>query len=143
MVYANNQRFIGVLAGRGGFNLTSPEVPGYSVGASPWNAIPVDLDNDGRTDLVTADSGSQNLSWLSNLGAGTFAVPKLYTIGGTHGALCDTMTDLNGDLLACDSVDSGSDSASIDVFLTSGNGNMKVPTTLATARASVPFWWAT
>ncbi len=67
----------------------------YLAGAGPrWVAIG-DLNNDGRPDLVTANTGSLRVSVLLNKGDGNFRAPRNYRVGDRPYAVA--IGDLNGD----------------------------------------------
>jgi CSLREA domain-containing protein len=64
-------------AGNPSFTLSST----MSVADGPWDINCYDLNADGKLDLVTANSNSNNISILLNNGDGTFASPVDYAVG--------------------------------------------------------------
>src|SRR5579872_4072374 len=71
-----------------------------TVGPSPYQVVIADVDGDGLPDLLTANSGSTNVSVLRNLGGGgisgnTFAPAVNFSTGGTPFGIA--IGDLNGD----------------------------------------------
>jgi hypothetical protein len=70
------------------------------VGPNPYFVAIRDIDGDGLPDLIVANSGSNNISVLRNLGGGgikttTFAAPTNYVTGGTPFGIA--IADLNND----------------------------------------------
>ncbi|MCK4403793.1 MAG: VCBS repeat-containing protein [candidate division Zixibacteria bacterium] len=67
----------------------------YPVGESPWSVFAADLDDDGYEEIITANSGSDNVSVLLNNGDGTFASDSVYPVGEEPWSVF--AADLDGD----------------------------------------------
>ena len=91
----------------------------YVAGTSPSAMKLIDLNKDGHLDMVTADTGSNQISIYVNLGAGTFQSVATYatTNGPADLAFGDVNADGNVDIMTADAV-----SSSISVFLGNGSG---------------------
>jgi hypothetical protein len=83
-----------VLLGTGGG--TFGATVDYPIGDMPASVALGDLDNDGRLDIVTANSGEATVSVLLATGAGAFAGKVDYASGGFSPGWV-TLADLNGD----------------------------------------------
>ena len=78
--------------GKGGFT-QAPGSP-YPVGTSPQAIAVGDLNGDGQADIIVGNYGSNNLTVLTGLGAGTFAAASFNAGGGPRGV---AVADLDGD----------------------------------------------
>ncbi|MBI5169181.1 MAG: VCBS repeat-containing protein [Candidatus Eisenbacteria bacterium] len=67
-----------------------------TVGADPRSIVARDLDNDGRTDLVTADRGANALSVLVSIGSGDFAPATSLPMGAQPTAVAFQDMDYDG-----------------------------------------------
>jgi energy-coupling factor transporter ATP-binding protein EcfA2 len=76
----------------------------FPVGHVPWSVIPVDLDRDGRLDLVSSSQQGDNASFLVGAGDGTFAEPIVYNVGDSPRFIlaADLDADGNTDLVTSD-----------------------------------------
>ncbi len=91
--YSGAARNVTILrgSGNGKFVKAGELYAGYQL-----TAITVgDLNNDGRVDIATANSGSWDISVFYNNGAGSFATQVLYDVGISPSAII--AADLNGD----------------------------------------------
>ena len=91
----------------------------YGVGGTPYSVAVGDLDGDSDLDLVTANSGSDNVSVLLNQGDGTFASQVNYGVGS--GPYSVAVGDLDGDN-DLDLVTANSGSDNVSVLLNQGSG---------------------
>ena len=82
-------------SGSGGFVRSG----NYSVGAGPYSVVAVDVNGDGKVDLVTANWGpagvGNTLTMLTNNGSGGFVFASTLTVG--QGPVWVTAVDVNGD----------------------------------------------
>jgi hypothetical protein len=67
----------------------------YTTGSNPRGLNYADLDKDGDTDVVVANSGTNNVSVFLNNGSGTFAAKADYTVGSGPSSV--SIGDLDGD----------------------------------------------
>jgi hypothetical protein len=67
----------------------------YPAGAVAYEVVAVDLDGDGKPDLVATDQEGNEIRVLLNQGDGTFATPVTYAVGAKPSGL--TAADLNAD----------------------------------------------
>ncbi|CAF2243051.1 unnamed protein product, partial [Rotaria magnacalcarata] len=66
----------------------------YSTGIGPVEAAAVDVNGDGKPDIIVANSNSNNIGVLLNTGNGTFAAQKTYLTGAGSGSV--VAADVNG-----------------------------------------------
>jgi Bacterial Ig-like domain (group 3)/FG-GAP-like repeat/FG-GAP repeat len=95
----------------------------YTVGNYPYSVIAVDLNNDQKLDVVTANA-SGSLAYLKNNGDGTFAAAQPLTTGGyTSGVTAiDVNHDGNLDLVAMNSGNGDPTKGGLSFFLGHGDG---------------------
>jgi hypothetical protein len=67
--------------GDGSFSLDATLNVGLSSGSSPENVVAVDVNGDGKLDLVSADFGDDTLTVLINDGSGGFASSSTLSVG--------------------------------------------------------------
>ncbi len=116
--------------GKGAF---TPSLTGYIAGSSPSGAAAADLDGDGKIDLAVCNYGSNDVSVLLNLGAGTFAAALEHEEAGASSV---AVGDLDGDGspdVAVAGVYSG-----VGVFLNQGKGVFESATDCST-KGNVPY----
>lgn len=109
----------GVIASSGGFRLTASPV----VGSAPRSVIAVDVNSDGKLDLICANSGTNSLSVLTNNGSGGFVLATTPGVG--VGAYAVTSADVNSDGkidLICVNYGSGTGNT-LSVMTNKGGGN--------------------
>ena len=92
---APNQLLVYLNTGGGSFGAPTS----YSTGGSAWNGwtsvTTADLNGDGKLDVVTTNSGSNNVAVFLGDGSGTFGAPVLFTVNVTPFDV--TVRDFNGD----------------------------------------------
>ncbi|MEM1226444.1 MAG: FG-GAP-like repeat-containing protein [Planctomycetota bacterium] len=99
----------------------SPLFPGrrFASGEVPRSATTGNFNNDGVTDLVTANAGSDDVSVLLGNGDGTFASQQRFAAGASPMSL--TTGDFNGDGVT-DVVTANAGSDDVSVLLGNGDG---------------------
>ena len=111
-----------------------PSVP-YTVGSSPTEDRVVDLNGDGKLDIVLENSGSNTISVLLGNGDGTFQ-PKVDYATGTQPWSMD-VGDVNGDgkpdVVTCDLA-----ASSASVLINNGDGTFKPKVDYTTGAGSLP-----
>ena len=80
--------------GSGGFLSNSL----YPAGQATFSAAIADVNNDGTSDVLTADNYSMEVTVRLNSGNGIFFIPSLYTTNSIAGSLDAADIDLDGDL---------------------------------------------
>ena len=80
-----------IVPGHTGFQLTS--LPG--VGANPASVIAVDVNGDGKSDLISANASDDTLTVLTNNGIGWFGSNATLNVGNVPA--CVVSADVNGD----------------------------------------------
>ena len=116
------QNDVAVCFGKGDGTFQSPVL--YTVGNYPYSVIAVDLNNDQKLDLVTANA-SGTVAYLKNNGDGTFAAAQQLVTGGytTGVTSVDVNHDGNLDLVAMNSGNGDSTKAGLSFFLGHGDGS--------------------
>jgi hypothetical protein len=134
---------ISALSGVGSYQLVSQFVPGNApstpvgVGAKPNSVAVVDVNGDGRPDLVVANRGNDTVSVLPGNGDGTFQTGQTISLPAGSAPNFVAVADVNGDgkpdLVV---VDYGSPGAtppvdsSVSVFLGKGDGTFTLNQTI-------------
>ena len=96
----------------------------FTVGTAPYSVVVGDIDNDGKLDLITTNSGSANVSILRNTSTGTtvsFATAANFGVGSTPVVVA--VGDLSGDgFLDIATVDNGTGANSVSVLRNTTTG---------------------
>ncbi|CAF1617708.1 unnamed protein product, partial [Rotaria magnacalcarata] len=69
----------------------------YSTGSNPNSLMAVDVNGDGKPDIIVANSGSNNVGVLLNIGNGTFSAQTTYSTGSGSGPYYVVAVDVNDD----------------------------------------------
>jgi VCBS repeat protein/List-Bact-rpt repeat protein/FG-GAP repeat protein len=96
--------------------------PEYATAHQPQSVASGDFNNDGKPDLVTADTLANTLSILLNKGDGTFQTHADYATGSKPEAV--VVGDFNGDL-KLDLAVTNYDGTSVSVLLGNGDGTFR------------------
>jgi hypothetical protein len=122
---------VSVLLGNGDGTFAPKTDYGTGIGTKPYWVAVGDLDGDDDADLVTADSGTNQVSVLLGNGDGSFAAHVDYPVGDTPQSVAVGDLDGNGssDLAVANSA-FGEDSVS--VLLGNGDGTFRLKTDYAT-----------
>ncbi|TLU81707.1 MAG: hypothetical protein FDX30_12260, partial [Chlorobium sp.] len=91
----------------------------YAAGNGPESVIAVDVNGDGKSDVVTADFYGNTVSVLMGNGDGTFGAPVTYATGENPQMV--TSGDVNGDGKA-DIITANYNGDTVSVFLNKGDG---------------------
>ena len=102
-------------------------ISNIATGASPFSVAAGDFNGDGKTDLVTANDGSNTVSFLPGNGDGTFGAKTDLSMGNTPAGVA--ASDLNGDGKLDLVVSHFPFGASFTVAFGNGNGTFGAPTT--------------
>ncbi len=100
----------------------------FAVGLNPQSVSVVDVNRDGKLDLVTANGDSNNVSVLLGDGRGNFAAQTTFAVGDNPWSV--SVVDVNGDGNV-DVVTANSNSDNVSVLLGDGRGDFAAPTTFA------------
>ncbi|CAF5142414.1 unnamed protein product, partial [Rotaria magnacalcarata] len=101
----------------------------YSTGSKPNSLKAVDVNGDGKPDIIVANYGSNNVGVLLNIGNGTFAPQMTYSTGANPYEL--TAADVNDDNKT-DIIVANSGSNNVGVLLNIGKGTFADQTTYST-----------
>jgi len=107
-----------IVLGRGDGSFRS--VQEIAVGDDPHGIVAIDADGDGDMDVVNANNGSDDLSLMTNGGAGGFG-PAAFFEGGVTGEYGLAAGDMDGDGIT-DLVVAGRDGSHVSVALGNGDG---------------------
>ncbi|WP_040892250.1 beta strand repeat-containing protein [Zavarzinella formosa] len=129
----NNIKDLGGNAlGGGSFSAASSVVGG----TRPYSVVIGDVNGDGKPDLVTANSGGNNVSVLLGNGDGTFSAAANFPVGTRPNSV--SIGDVNGDGKP-DLVTTNSSSSTVSILLGTGTGSFAAATnfTVGTGPLSV------
>jgi VCBS repeat protein len=131
-VSATTLNTFGLLTWPGTFVLSS-SIP---VGANPHSVISVDVNNDGKADLITANTGANTLSVLTN-GGGVFALQTNITVGNGPSSViaADINNDSRLDLICANSSDN-----TLTVLTNNGSGQFIALPPLPVGQAPISVW---
>ncbi len=113
------------LQGQAYFN---PPTNSYNSGTAPTSIITADLDGDGKMDLVTTNSTSNNVSVFLGTGNGNFGAATNFTVG--TGPYAVVSADFNGDM-KLDLATANNGSNNVSVLLGNGAGSFGAATNFA------------
>ena len=114
------------LAGQVNF-LTAPHFP---VGGGPHNVVAVDVNGDGKPDLVACNRTDATISIMLGNGDGTFQSPRPYAVGA--GPNYVAVGDFNGDGKP-DLVVANGGAKQVTVLLGNGDGSFRAPVNYPTS----------
>lgn len=111
---------ISVLLGKGnGTFATGVKYSAGSGGPDPDSIAAIDLNGDGKPDLVVGDLGTNSISVFINAGNGTFNAAVVYKVGNAPSAVA--VGDLNGDGFPDIAVTNSTDNT-VTILINSGSG---------------------
>jgi hypothetical protein len=120
-----NYNDVAVMMGNG--NGTFGAHVDYSTGAGniPYSVTVADLNHDGKMDVVTANSGTGNVSVLLGNGDGSFGAPATFAVGTSPVSVIAVDLDGDGNM---DLVAANEGSGNVSVLLGNGDGTFGAPT---------------
>jgi FG-GAP-like repeat len=92
-----------------------------------------DFNQDGKLDVATADSGTQEIAVMLGNGDGTFGQPTYYTVGPGPASIATAVFTSSGHL---DLVVAGYTTSDVSVLLGNGDGTFQAPKNYTTTAAS-------
>lgn len=114
----------------GGFDLPID----YTVGTTPSAILILDINEDGKLDLIVTNSGTNNVSVLLGIGDGTFQNKIDFQVGDSPSAI--SYADFNLDH-RIDLVVTNKNSGSISILLGNGNGSFQTQVNYQTGMSPV------
>ena len=126
---------VGVLLGTGTGTFGAIATYSAGPGSSPLSIAVADVNGDGKSDLVTANSGSSTAGVLLGTGTGSFGAVTTYSAGGTPDGIA--VADVNGDGKP-DLLVANSSSNSTGVLLGTGTGTFGAAATYSVGANSQP-----
>ncbi|HEY4905691.1 MAG TPA: FG-GAP-like repeat-containing protein [Candidatus Sulfotelmatobacter sp.] len=134
VVTAGNDNTLNLLAGNGSRILGFGAEVKFGTGATPYSAVVGDFNNDGKSDVIVANSGAASASVLLGNGNGSFQTRVDAPAGPNVNAV--VVGDFNGDgvpdLAFANGDCSGCSANSISVILGNNDGTFKAPNTYST-----------
>lgn len=125
--YNSTNGSVSVLLGNGNGTLAAQTA--YPTGSYSMNVRAVDLNNDGKLDLVVANFGSSSVSVLMGVGDGTFQPKVDYPAGASPWGLA--IADVNGDGMV-DVVATNPGSRTVTLLQGNGDGTLKAAVATST-----------
>ena len=117
--------------GNGSFGLNATLNVGLSTNSAPASVIAVDVNGDGKPDLISANANDGTLTVLTNNGDGSFSLDAILNVGLSSGSSPENVlaVDVNGDgKLDLVSANFGDDT--LTVLINDGSGGFGPGTTL-------------
>jgi hypothetical protein len=133
--YKNN---VGVLLNSGTGTSTAPTTYSTGSGSNPVSVAVVDINSDGKPDIIVANYGTNNVGVLLNSGNGTFTPQTTYSTGTGSNPIGVAVVDVNSDGKA-DIIVANQGTNNVGVLLNSGTGTFTVQTTYSTGTDSSPY----
>ena len=128
---------VGVLINLGDGTFAIPTMYPTGYGSSPQSVTTVDLDRDGKPEIIVASYGTSTVDVLFDVDNGMFTSPMLYSTGYGSAPQSVTTADLNGDN-KLDIIVGNADTNNVGVLLNTGNGTFSTQTTYRTGSGSYP-----
>ena len=128
---------LGILYGNGDGSFQAQITLSAGVAATPSSIQIVDINGDGKLDLVSAESAAGAVGVFLNRGDGTFNAQVTFSTGGGSAPQTAYTADVNGDG-KLDLVTANSATNSVGVLIGNGDGTFNVQKTLSTGAGSSP-----
>ncbi|MDO7875502.1 FG-GAP-like repeat-containing protein [Hymenobacter sp. ASUV-10] len=136
---ANNAtNTVAVLLGSGTGSLGAAATYGTGAGSAPQWVAAADLNGDNYPDLVTANTGTNQVGVLLNNGSGGFGAVATYGSGAASAPLGLALADVNADGNP-DIITANNGSNTIGVLLNAGGGSFGTVVTYATGTGTAPL----
>lgn len=108
----------------------------FAVGSQPWSVINADFNGDGKIDLATANSISNNVSVLLGTGAGDFGFAVNFSVGTNPKSIISA--DFNGDGKK-DLATANNTSNDVSILLGTGTGSFGTAVSYTVGNNPNPF----
>lgn len=128
IIVTSSSHLVQILAGNNSGGFAGPV--SYNTGMNPYAIVAVDLNNDGKLDLVTANNGTNTVSGLLANNSGGYLLP----VGSSAGSLpyaidaADFDNDGKNDVVVANNTSPGN----VSILRGTGHGTFLAPTTLST-----------
>jgi hypothetical protein len=135
-VFSGNDS-LGIFFGYGNGSFTSMMIYSTGNGSQPNDIAVGDFNNDGRSDIVVTNSGTNNIGILLGYGNGSFAAIMTYSTGADSVPISVAVDDFNND----DQLDlavTNYNATSVGVLLGYGNGTFSIVKIYSTGPSSAP-----
>ena len=114
---------VSVLLGTGGGSFQSQQTFSTGTGSAPRAVSVMDVNNDGKPDLIVADSAGNNVGLLLGNGNGAFAPPQTFSTGAGSTPVSVAVADVNRDG-QLDLIVANKAASSVGVLLADATGNL-------------------
>jgi hypothetical protein len=108
-----------------------------NVGANPYSVVAVDVNGDGKLDLISANAGADTLTVLTNNGSGVFGSNATLSVGSEPFSV--VAADVNGDGKP-DLICANYNSSTLTVLTNNGSGGFGFSATLPLSAGSNPYY---
>jgi len=122
--------------GRGGFGYNATLNVGSGPGSGPASVVAADINGDGKTDVISANSNDGTLTVLTNNGHSGFGSNATLVVGSSP--LCVAATDVNGDGKP-DLICANSGDGTLTVLTNNGSGKFGSHATLVVGSIVSPY----
>jgi hypothetical protein len=129
---------VGIFLGYGNGSFATMITSSTGVGSTPRSLAVADFNNDNRTDIVSANSGTNNIGILLGYGNGSFGMVMIRSTGDYSTPYGVAVGDFNNDG-RLDIVVVNFGTSTVGIFLGYGDGNFETPVTYSTGFQSNPW----
>ena len=128
---------VGIRLNVGNGTFTGQTMYSTGGGSSPRSVAIGDVNGDNKPDIIVANSATNNVGVLLNMGNLVFTTPMMYSTGSYSYPYCVQTVDVNGDNKP-DIIVANSYTSNVGVLLNKGNGTFSRQTTYSTGDSSSP-----
>ena len=132
---------VGILRGYGDGSFESQQILSTGNGSSPSSIVVNDLNNDGRLDILVANSGTNNIGIFIGIGYGQFSSPITYSMGLNSNPTFVVTADFNNDS-RLDIAVANTGTNNVCILLANTDGNFSSQHTYFTGKNSQPVYLA-